>query len=115
LKCVKALQQKAHVPAHAAWSTRTKKSVSALITLFSFVSHVTVPDHELPTHATLSDHLIKRFEELNEHYNGTMNQIHFLSFSTDASSDKVFTYKQAMTQEDAYLFVEAMKIEVADH
>jgi hypothetical protein len=88
LACVKALQQKAHKPAHVAWGTRTKRSVSALIALFSFVSHVTVPNHELPTRATFSDHMIKRFEELHEHYNGTMNQIHFLSFSTDVSPTK---------------------------
>jgi hypothetical protein len=92
LECVKALQQKAHKPARVAWGIRTKQLVSALITLFSFVSHVTVPDHELPTHAKFSDHVIKHFEELNEHYNGTMNQIHFLSFSTDVSSKEVFTY-----------------------
>jgi hypothetical protein len=59
--------------------------------------------------------MIKCFEELNEHYNGTMNQIHFLSFSTDVSLNKVFTYKKAMTQVDAYLFVEALQKEVADH
>ncbi len=97
MECVKALQQKAHDPAHVAWGTRTKRSVSALVTLFSFVSHVTVADHEQPTHATLSDYMIKRFKELNEYYDGTMNQIHFLSFSTDVSSNKVFTYKEAMT------------------
>ena len=89
--------------------------MSALITLSSFVSHVTVPDNELPTHATFSDHMIKHFEELNEHYDGTMNQIHFLSFSTDVSSNKVFIYKEAITQEDAHLFVEAMQKEVAEH
>ena len=55
---VKALQQKAHNPAHIAWGTTTKRSVSALITLFSFVSHATVPDHKLPTHSTLSDQMI---------------------------------------------------------
>ena len=82
-----------------AWGTRTKRSVSALITLFSFVNHVTVPDHELPMQRCQI--IIKRFEELNEHYNGTMNQIHFLSFSTDISSNEVFTYKEAITQEDA--------------
>ncbi len=83
--------------------------MSALITLFSFVSHITVPDHVLPPHATLSDNVIERFEELNEHYDGTMNQIHFLFFSTDISFNKVFTYKEAMHQEDAHLFVEAMQ------
>ncbi len=111
---IKALQQKAHNPAHVAWGTRTKRSMSALTTLSSLVSHVTVPDHELPTHAKLSDHMIDRFEELNEHYDGTMCQIHFLSFSTDVSN-KVFTYKEALTQEDTHLFVEAMQKEVADH
>jgi hypothetical protein len=112
---VKALQQKAHGPGHIALGTRTKRYMSALITLFSFVGHVTVPDHELPTLATLSDHMIKRFEELNEHYNGTMNQIHVLSFSTDVSSNEVLTYKEAITQEDAHLFVEAMQKELAGH
>jgi len=43
------------------------------------------------------------------------NQIHFLSFSTDISSNEVFTYKEAMNQEDTHLFVEAMQNEVADH
>ncbi len=76
---------------------------------------MTIPDRELPTHATLSDHMIKCFEELYEHYDGTMNQIHLLSFSTDVSSNKVFTYKEAITQEDAHLFAEAMQKEVADH
>ncbi len=70
----------------------------------------------LPPHATLSNHVIKCCEELNEHYDGTTIQIHFLSFSTDISSNKVFTYKETMNQEDAHLFVEAMqKKEVADH
>jgi hypothetical protein len=89
--------------------------MSALITLFSFVSHVTVPDHKLPTHATFSDHVIKNFEELNEHYDGTVNQINYLSYSTDVSPNKVFTYKEAVTQEEAHLFVEAMQKEVAGH
>jgi hypothetical protein len=44
-----------------------------------------------------------------------MNQIHFLSLSIDVSSNKVFTYNEAMTQEDAHLFVEARQIEVANH
>ena len=53
--------------------------------------------------------MIKHFEELDEHYNGTMIQIHSLSFSTDVSSNEVFTYKEAMNQEDAHLFIEAIK------
>ncbi len=59
--------------------------------------------------------MIKRFEEFNEHYDGTTNQINFLSFSTDTSFNEVFTYKEAMNQEDTHLFVQAMQKEVADH
>jgi hypothetical protein len=44
-----------------------------------------------------------------------MNQIHFLFFSTDESSNEVFIYKEAMTQEGTHLFIEAMQKEVADH
>jgi hypothetical protein len=44
-----------------------------------------------------------------------MNQNNFLSFSTGVSSNKVFPYTEAMTQEDAHLFVETMQKEVADH
>jgi hypothetical protein len=62
-----------------------------------------------------SDNVIRYFEELHEHYDGTMNHINFLSFSTDVSSNKVFTYKEVMTQEDTHLFIEAMQKEVADH
>jgi hypothetical protein len=65
--------------------------------------------------SVISDHMIKCFEELHENYNCTINQIHFLSFSTDLSSNKVFTYKEAMTQKDAHLFFEDMQKEVADH
>jgi hypothetical protein len=75
------LQQKAHESAHVVCGTATQRSVSALITLFSFVSHITAPDHELPTHAMFSDHVIKCFEELHEHFDATINQNHFLSFS----------------------------------
>jgi hypothetical protein len=109
------LQQTAHNPAHVAWGTRTKRSMSALLTLFSFVSHVTVPDHELPTHAMFSDHMLKHFEELNDHYDGTVNQIQFLSFSPDVSYNKVFAYKEVITQEDTHLIVEAMQKEVGDY
>jgi hypothetical protein len=59
------LQQKSHEPAYVAWGTRTKRSVPALITLFFFLSHVTVPDHELSTRAMFSDHVFNCFEELN--------------------------------------------------
>jgi hypothetical protein len=38
-----------------------------------------------------------------------------MSFSSDVSFNKVFTYNEALTQEDAHLFVEAMQKEVADH
>jgi hypothetical protein len=112
---IKALQQKAHTPTHVKWGSQPQHAVSAQITLFSFVSYVTIPDHALPPHATFSDRVIKSFEEIHEHYDGTMNQIHFLSFSTDITFKQVFTYKKSMSQEDTHLFIEATQKEVADH
>ncbi len=58
---------------------------------------------------------MKCSDEFNEHNDGTMNQFHILSFSTDVSSNKAFTYKEAITQEDTHMFFEAMQKEKADH
>jgi hypothetical protein len=60
-ECIKALQQKAHKPTHVTWGSQPQQAMSALITLFSFVGHVTIPDHALPPHASFSDHVTKLF------------------------------------------------------
>jgi hypothetical protein len=57
-----------------------------------------VPSHNLPSNASLKNNkIVRKYEELIEHYDGTMNQLHMLSFTTDASND-VFTFKQTYDQ-----------------
>ena len=59
-----------------------------------------------------------RFYEVNELYDGTCNQLHFMSFSTETDqvvSNEVFTYAQAMKQHDVIDFMDAMEKKFADH
>ena len=87
-----AKKQTAHVPFI---NTATKKLLG-LFTILSFVSNVEMPNHQVSPHATYTDRIIKRFEEHSEHYDNTVNELHFFSFLTDASSNECFTFGQAM-------------------
>ncbi len=61
---------------------------------------------------------MNRFHEHNELYDGTCNQLHFMSFSTETNavaSNEVFTNAQAMKQHDVKEFMDAMEKEIADH
>ena len=49
--------------------------------------------------------MIAKFVELNKPFDGTLNHFHMPVFSSDISSNKVFTYKEAMTHEDKLDFV----------
>ena len=46
---------------------------------------------------------------------GTLNHFHMFAFSSDISSNKVFTFREAMNQEDKLNFVQAMEKEIEDH
>ena len=51
------------------------------------------------------------FHEVNELYDGTCNQSHFMSFSTETdqiASNDVFTYAQAMKQHEVKGFMNAL-------
>ena len=52
-----------------------------------------------------TDIMVNKFEEINEHYDGTVNDMHFFSYFTEISSNKVFTFQQAMKQEYKLDFV----------
>ena len=105
----KAVNHKAHVT----FSTRIKKVVSAF-TLLCAVSEYTMPAHRLPPNPTLATKLLNRLDEANEHCDGTLNEMNFMSLATNASNE-AFTYSQAQKQEDWPMFVEAMEKEIADH
>ena len=59
---------------------------------------------------------MSRLHELNELYDGTLNDMHTFSFSTlDVSSNECYTYHKATQQPDVELFVEAMQNEIHAH
>jgi hypothetical protein len=62
-----------------------------------------------------SKKLIKCFDKANEHYDGTLNNIYFVSLLTETGSNEVFTYHQAQKQEDWNDFKIAMEKEILDH
>ena len=64
---------------------------------------------------TYTDLMINKFEEINEHYDGTVNNMHFFSYLTEISSNEVFPFQQAMKQDDRLDFVAAMEKEIDDH
>jgi hypothetical protein len=92
-----------------------------LFTALSTVGSIKVPNHrtteELQEQTTWTDRCMTRFHEMNELYDGTLNRLHFMALSTslDGSSNEVFTYKQAMEQDDREDFLDAMEKEIADH
>jgi hypothetical protein len=65
--------------------------------------------------SSFTEKLIKRFDEANEHCDGTLNDFDFVSLLTDTSSNKVFTYHQAQKQEDWNDFIIAMEKEILDN
>ena len=87
---------KVHVP----FGNKTKSALLGLFTITSFVSSISLPRHQAGHNKTSTDHIIFRFEELNKNYDNTINEMHLFSFLTDISSNKVFTFHQAMKQDD---------------
>ena len=63
-----------------------------------------MPSYPIKPNASLTARDMHRFNELNELYDGTVNQLHHLDFSTiNISSNEVFTYHKAMKEADAEL------------
>jgi hypothetical protein len=100
--------------AHRAFGTVLKKT-AWLGGIYALLTSVQLPSHPLPPNASFTTKVINAFHESNELYDGTLNQIHNYALVTDIASNEVFTYTQAMRQEDRGSFVEAMIKEVQDH
>ena len=55
------------------------------------------------------------FQKLNELYDGTLNEMHHLLYTTNISTNECFTLRNAMKQEDKLSFFDAMEKEITDH
>ncbi|KAL7524874.1 hypothetical protein ACHAXR_002639, partial [Thalassiosira sp. AJA248-18] len=119
LELEKRKREEAHpkkVKAHVTFGTAAAtKVVFGLFSLFAMTSNLTLPKHRINKDATFTQHCMNRFHEVNELYDGTMNEIHHMMYSADISSNECFTFKQAMKQDDKLSFVEAMEKEIDDH
>jgi len=105
------LQHKAHVT----FGTRIRKAIG-LFTILCSVSQYTMPSHQLPETSTSLERFLNRWDEANELYDGSLNHFHeHISLTTDAGTNEVYTYHQAMKQPDWPSFVQAMEKEIADH
>ena len=75
-----------------------------------------ITSYQIKPNASFTARTIFRFHELNELYDGTVNQLHHFAFSTmDISSNEVLTYQKAMKEAAAELFIAAIQKEISDH
>ena len=102
-------KSKADDNAYVSYGTRAKTKLLVLFTMISLVSQITLPHHQVPCGKTYTERLILQFYEVNEHYDNTVNQMHPLSYTTDISSNEVFTFRQAIKQDDRNDFITAME------
>ena len=100
--------------AHKAFGTVAKK-VAWLGGVYALITTAQMPSHPLPPNASMSTKILNTFHECNELYDGTINQIHNYAFATELANNEVFTYTQAMRQDDRAEFIQAMIKEVEDH
>ena len=65
-----------------------------------------MPSYEPNPNASFTTRAMHRFHELNELYDGTVNQLHHFSFlSMDVASNEVFTYHKAMNSSTSASFI----------
>ena len=103
---------KAHVTFGTAAAT---KVIFGLFLLIELASNITMPEHQTHENLTYTERFMNRFHEVNELYNGTLNEIYHLMYSTDITTNECFTFRNAMKQEYKMSFVEAMEKEISNH
>ena len=70
---------KAHVSFGTAAATKLGFGLFSLIAL---ATNVVVPKHQTKKSATFTQQVMNRFNEVNELYNGTFNEVHHLIYAT---------------------------------
>ena len=86
-----------------------------LLSLIALATTVVVPQHQTEKEATFTQQVMNRFHEVNELYEGTLDEVHHLLYTTDTSSNGSFTFRNTMKQDDKLAFVDAMEKEIRNH
>ena len=103
---------KAHVSFGTAAATKLGFGLFLLIALATIV---VVPQNQTEKNATFTQQVMNRLHEVNELYNGTLNEVHHILYATDISYNNSFTFRNAMKQDDKPAFIDAMEKEISDH
>ena len=97
--------RKSHVNFGTASSTKVGFS---MFSLFAFESYITIIKHRTNLNTDFTEQAMNRFHDFNEMNDGTLNEVHHFLYPTDINSNKCFTFKQAMKEEDKLYFIDAM-------
>ena len=76
---------------------------------------MTLPQHQVQPNESYTDGLIQHFQEVNEHHDNIINQMHLFLLISHTSTNEVFTFHQAIKQNDMLDFVAGMEKEIDDH
>ena len=68
-----------------------------------------MPKHQKSPKTTYTEEFMNPFHEVNELYDGTLNKIHHLFYSTDITTNETFTLYESMKQEYRISFVDTME------
>ena len=82
--------------------------------MFALATNNRMSNHQINPDATYTDEVLNRFNEVNELYDVTMNEVHHLMYSADITTNECFTFRNAIKQEDKNLFVDDMEKEILD-
>ena len=74
-----------------------------------------MPEHQTNPKSTFTEQVMNRLHKVNELYDGKLNKMHHLIYTTDISTDEFFTFRNAMKQEDKLSFIYAMEKEITEH
>ncbi len=81
---------------HATLRTAAATTVALFFTLYALISNFMMPKHRTNLNTPIQEKITNRFYEINELYDGTLNEVHHILYSTNISYNKYFTFKRAM-------------------
>ena len=84
-----------------------------MFSLVALATNIKLPEHRINTNATFTEQVMNRFHEVNEIYDGTLNELHHLFKATDISTNESFTFRNAMKQDDKLDFVDTTDKEIS--
>lgn len=80
-----------------------------------FTASIQSVGSEMTMPATLAKKAVFHAQQVNQHYDGTLNVIHHAFLTVEAGDNDTYTLKEMLKQEDKNEFIQVMMKEVADH